>query len=221
MKKVLLSALILVLVNVSFGQTILAGSELFEKNRLEGMYFTLSVDKKYIDKEWPLYLQKFGKVTKSKEVVEVGGAKIKDISSDPVYIRSKVTGDKTKTTVFCSFDVGNGITVTQSSTNYVAAEQILKEFYTQSMHNEDIRLAEKDAELSEDNYNKVVKTGDRLAKDIERNKREKENLLKKLDENKAELEKLLTDQESNKKDQENAKIALDEKKKAIEQVKKQ
>ncbi|MFN3851517.1 MAG: hypothetical protein ACK4NY_18915 [Spirosomataceae bacterium] len=221
MKKILLSALILVLVNASYAQTILAGSELFEKARLEGMYFTLSVDKKYIEKEWPLYLQKYGKVTKTKDVVEVGGAKIKDISPDPVYIRSKVSGDKTKTTVFCSFDVGNGISVTQSSTNYVAAEQILKEFYTQSMHNEDIRLAEKDAELSQDNYNKVVKTGDRLAKDIERNKREKENLLKKLDENKVELEKLLADQENNKKDQENAKIALDEKKKAIEQVKKQ
>lgn len=221
MKKVFATSLMLLFGQFSFSQTILAGSELFEKTRVEGMYFTMSIDKKNIDKEWPIYLQKFGKVTKSKDIVEVGGSKIKDISPDPIYIRSKITGDKTKTTVFCSFDVGNGITVTQSSTNYVAAEQILKEFYTQAMHNEDLRLAEKDAELSEDNYNKVVKTGDRLAKDIERNKREKENLLKKLDENKAELEKLLTDQENNKKDQENAKIALDEKKKAIEQVKKQ
>ena len=52
-----------------------------------------------------------------------------------------------------------------------------------------------------------------------KHKREKEKLLKEIEENRVELEKLLKDQTSNKQDQENARIALEEKQKAASVVK--
>jgi hypothetical protein len=220
MKKLLFLLNFLIISQLSTAQTILAGSELFEKARKDGLYFTVNIDKKYIEKEWQNYISKFGKVSKSKETFEIGAAKMSDISPDPINFQTKITGDKTKSTIFCAFDTGGGNMVTNNTNNYPAAEKILKDFYQAAMHNEEIRLAERDVEESGKNLEKVVKTGDRLAKDIERNKKEKENLLKKIEENKTDLEKLLTDQTANKQDQENAKIAVEEKKKALEQVKK-
>jgi hypothetical protein len=220
MKRITILLNLLIISQLSNAQTILAGSELFEKARKDGLYFTINIDKKFIEKEWQNYISKFGKVSKSKETYEIGAAKMSDVSPDPVNFQTKLTGDKTKTTIFCAFDTGGGNMVTNNTNNYSAAEKILKDFYQAAMHNESVRLAEKDVEASESNLERVVKTGDRLAKDIERNKKEKENLLKKIEENKLDLEKLVTDQTTNKQDQENAKIAVEEKKKALEQVKK-
>jgi hypothetical protein len=220
MKRITILLNLLIISQLSNAQTILAGSELFEKARKDGLYFTINIDKKFIEKEWQNYISKFGKVSKSKETYEIGAAKMSDVSPDPVNFQTKLTGDKTKTTIFCAFDTGGGNMVTNNTNNYSAAEKILKDFYQAAMHNESVRLAEKDVEASESNLERVVKTGDRLAKDIERNKKEKENLLKKIEENKLDLEKLITDQTTNKQDQENAKIAVEEKKKALEQVKK-
>lgn len=220
MKKIFFLLNFLIISQLTNAQVILAGSELFEKARKDGLYFTINVDKKFIEKEWQNYISKFGKVSKTKDFYEISNAKMMDISPDPVYFQSKLTGDKTKTTIFCAFDTGGGNMVTTNTNNYPAAEKIMKDFYGVAMYNEAVRLAEKDVEASEENLEKVIKTGERLAKDIERNKKEKENLLKKLEENKLNLEKLIADQTANKQDQENAKIALEEKKKALEQVKK-
>ncbi len=220
MKKILLFLNLMIISQLSNAQTILSGSELFDKARKEGLYFTINVDKKYIEKDWQNYISKFGRVSKSKEIYTIASAKMADISPESVNFQTKITGDKTKTTIFCAFDTGGGNMVTSNTSNYADAERVLKDFYITAMHNEDVRLAERDVEESQRNSEKVVKTGDRLAKDIERNKREKENLLKKIEENRLELEKLLADQTSNQQDQENARIALEEKKKSLEQVKK-
>ena len=220
MKKSVLVLALLIFCQISFAQTILSGSEVFGKDRKEGFYMTLSIDKKYIEKDWSLFISKYGGVAQNREVFNIAAANLPEISSDPINLMTKVTSDqKLKTKIFASFDIGGGNMVSQNSRNFDGVENILKDFYAFAMQNEDVRLAERDADESHKNLDRVNKTGDRIVKEIEKNKREKENLLKKIEENKVELEKLLQNQITNKQDIENAKIALDEKLKAASVVK--
>jgi hypothetical protein len=220
MKKSILVIILLIFSQLSFAQTILSGSEVFGKDRKEGFYMTLNIDKKYIEKDWSLFISKFGGVAQSREVFNIAAANLPEISPDPINLMTKVTSEqKLKTKIFASFDTGGGNMVSQNNKSFNGVENLLKDFYSFAMQNEDVRLAERDADESQKNLDRVSKTGDKIAKDIERNKREKDKLLKEIEENKVELEKLLQNQIANKQDQENAKIALDEKIKAASVVK--
>jgi hypothetical protein len=220
MRKVLLTGILLVASLAGFAQTILSGSEVFGKDRKEGFYMTINIEKKFIEKDWSLFISKFGGVAQSRDVFNIASANMPEISADPINFMTKVTSEqKLKTRIFASFDVGGGNMVSQNNKSFNGVETLLKDFYAFAMQNEDVRLAERDADESQKNLDRVSKTGDRIAKEIEKNKREKENLLKKIEENKVELEKLLKDQITNKQDQENAKIALEEKQKAASVVK--
>lgn len=220
MKKIVLVAALLFFAQWSIAQTILSGSEMFGKDRKEGFYMTINIDKKYIEKDWSLFISKFGGVAQSREVFNIASANMPEISADPINLMTKVSSEqKLKTRIFASFDTGGGNMVSQNSKSFGGVETLLKDFYAFAMQNEDVRLAERDADESQKNLDRVTKTGDKIVKEIEKNKREKENLLKKIEENKVELEKLLKDQISNKQDQENAKIALEEKQKAASVVK--
>ncbi|WP_064196674.1 MULTISPECIES: hypothetical protein [Emticicia] len=220
MRKVLLTGILLVASVASFAQTILSGSEVFGKDRKEGFYMTLNIEKKFIEKEWSLFISKYGGVAQSRETFNIAAANISEVSPDPINLMSKIISDqKVKTKVFASFDLGGGNMVSDNNKEFKGVEKILKDFYAFAMQNEDVRLAERDAEESQKNLDRVNKTGDRIARDIEKNKREKEKLLKEIEENRVELEKLLKDQTSNKQDQENARIALEEKQKAASVVK--
>lgn len=220
MRKVLLTGILLVASIASFAQTILSGSEVFGKDRKEGFYMTLNIEKKFIEKEWSLFISKYGGVAQSRETFNIAAANISEVSPDPINLMTKIISDqKVKTKVFASFDLGGGNMVSDNNKEFKGVEKILKDFYAFAMQNEDVRLAERDAEESQKNLDRVNKTGDRIARDIEKNKREKEKLLKEIEENRVELEKLLKDQTSNKQDQENARIALEEKQKAASVVK--
>lgn len=220
MRKVLLTGILLVASIASFAQTILSGSEVFGKDRKEGFYMTLNIEKKFIEKEWSLFISKYGGVAQSRETFNIAAANISEVSPDPINLMTKIISDqKVKTKVFASFDLGGGNMVSDNNKEFKGVEKILKDFYAFAMQNEDVRLAERDAEESQKNLDRVNKTGDRIARDIEKNKREKEKLLKEIEENRVELEKLLKDQIANKQDQENARIALEEKQKAASVVK--
>lgn len=212
MKKALLTGILLIANFVGFTQTILSGSEVFGKERNEGFYMTINIEKKIIEKDWLLFISKYGGVAQSREVFNITAANIPDIMSEPINLRTKVTShQKFKTKIFASFDVDGGNTVSEKSNSFRGVEKLLKDFYAFAMQNEDIRLAERDSEESQKNLDWVNKTGDKLARDIEKNKREKEKLLKEIEENRIELEKLLKDQIDNKQDQKNARISLEEK----------
>ena len=215
MRKVLLTSILLVASFVGFAQTILIGSEIFGKDRKEGFYMTINIEKKFVEKDWSLFISKYGGIAQSREVFNIASANIPDISPYLINLMSKVTSEqKAKTKIFASFDVDGGNTVSENSNSFIEVEKFLKIFYAFTMQNEDMRLAERDAEESQKNLDRVIKTGDKLSRDIEKNKREKEKLLKEIEENRIELEKLLKDQIANKQDQENARISLEEKHKA-------
>lgn len=215
-----MTVLMLFMALTNFAQTILSGSEIFGKERKEGFYMTLSIDKKYIEKDWAIYISKYGGVSQNREIFSIASANMSEISPDPINLMSKVISEqKLKTKVFASFDVGGGQMVSENSINFSKVEKFLKDFYAFAMQNEDVRLAERDSEEAQKSLERVNKTGDKISRDIERNKREKEKLLKAIEENRIELEKLLNDQIANKQDQENAKISLEEKQKAASLVK--
>src|SRR6218665_3401975 len=159
MKKIPVLLLALFVTQTLFAQTILSGSELFGKDRKDGFYMTLSIEKKFIEKDWPLFLAKYGSVAQNREVYNIASASIPDLTSEPVNLMTKIISDqKTKTKVFASFDVG-GTPVSTGSSSYYEVEKFFKEFYTYAMQNEDVRLAERDAGESEKNYARVEKTG--------------------------------------------------------------
>ncbi|RYU96948.1 hypothetical protein [Emticicia agri] len=219
MKKIAILAIALLAHQWLFAQTILSGSELFGKDRKEGFYMTLSIEKKFIEKDWPLFLAKYGSIAENRDTYNIASASIPDLTSEPVNLMTKIIADqKSKTKIFASFDIG-GTPVSSSSSSYYEVEKFMKEFYAYAMQNEDVRLAERDAGESEKNLERVEKTGRRIVRDIERNKREKETLLRKIEENRVELEKLLQEEIANKQDLENAKIALEEKQKSLSTVK--
>ncbi len=220
MRKALITSILLVASLTGFSQTILSGSEVFGKDRKEGFYMTLNIEKKFIEKDWSLFISKYGGVAQSRKVFNIAAANIPDISPDPINLMTKVISDqKVKTKVFASFDVGGGNMVSENNKSFRGVEQLLKDFYSFAMQNEDVRLAERDSEEAQKNLDRVNKTADRIVRDIEKNKREKEKLLKEIENNRIELEKLLKDQTDNKQDQENARIALEEKQKAASVVK--
>jgi hypothetical protein len=218
MKKVLLMAMLLGSMTAQ-SQTILSGSEVFGKDRKEGFYMNINVEEKFIKKDWEEFISKYGGINSSKGVFTIAKSKMNDIAADPVDFTSKVSGEKGKSTVFVAFDTGGGNMVASSSSGYSGVEKLMQSFYSYAMHNEDVRLAEKDAEESQKSLDKVSRTGEKIAREIEKNKKEKENLLKKIEENKTDLEKLLKDQTANVQDVENAKMALEEKKKSVQVVK--
>ncbi len=220
MRKALITSILLVASLTGFSQTILSGSEVFGKDRKEGFYMTLNIEKKFIEKDWSLFISKYGGVAQSRKVFNIAAANIPDISPDPINLMTKVISDqKVKTKVFASFDVGGGNMVSENNKSFRGVEQLLKDFYSFAMQNEDVRLAERDSEEAQKNLDRVNKTADRIVRDIEKNKREKEKLFKEIENNRIELEKLLKDQTDNKQDQENARIALEEKQKAASVVK--
>ncbi len=220
MRKALITSILLVASLTGFSQTILSGSEVFGKDRKEGFYMTLNIEKKFIEKDWSLFISKYGGVAQSREVFNIAAANIPDISPDPINLMTKVISDqKVKTKVFASFDVGGGNMVSENNKSFRGVEQLLKDFYAFAMQNKDVRLAERDSEEAQKNLDRVNKTADRIVRDIEKNKREKEKLFKEIENNRIELEKLLKDQTDNKQDQENARIALEEKQKAASVVK--
>ena len=165
MKKSILVLALLIFSRLSFAQTILSGSEVFGKDRKEGFYMTINIDKKFIEKDWSLFISKFGGVAQNREVFNIASANLPEISADPINLMTKVTSEqKLKTKIFASFDMGGGNMVSQNNKNFDGVEKLLKDFYVFAMQNEDIRLAERDADESQKNLDRVNKTGDRIAK---------------------------------------------------------
>lgn len=200
-------------------QTVYAGEQTIEKAKLPGLFLNLPIDEKSADREWEQALRTYGRVNASRGIYRVTNADIRSISSEPINMVSQVKGNKTSSTIFTSFDLGSGNFARPGDAAYSAAETLLKDFATAALYNNEVRGAEESLAESQRNHQKAVQRGERLQRDIERNKREKERLLRSIDENAKELEQLTKDAEANKTEQANALSEMDVKKKNVETVK--
>jgi len=200
-------------------QTVYAGEQTIEKAKLPGLFLTVPIDEKTATTEWEQELRTYGRSSESRGVYRVINADIRAISPEPINLVSQVKGNKTSTTIFASFDLGSGNFVKTGDASYNAAETLLKDFAAKALYNNEVRGAESGLSESQKNHQKLVQKGERLQRDIERNKREKERLLRSMDENAKELEQLTKDIDVNKVDQTNALTDMDVKKKNVETVK--
>lgn len=218
--KTILTIALLMLMRVGVqAQTVYAGEQTIDKIKLPGLFLTIPIDEKTAVNDWEQELRSYGRASSSRGVNRVSNADIRVISPEPINMVSQVKGNKTTTTIFVSFDLGSGNFVKPGDATYNAAETLLKDFATKALYNNEVRGAESGLSESQKNHQKLVQKGERLQRDIERNKREKEKLLRNIDENAKELEQLTKDTEVNKVDQTNALTEMDVKKKNVETVK--
>lgn len=219
MKTVLTLSLLMLMSLGTYAQTVYAGEQTIDKVKLSGLFLTLPVDEKNVDREWEQLLKTYGRPNSSRGVYRVTNADIRAISPEPINMISQVRGSKGTTTVFASFDLGSGNFVRTGDAAYSAAETLLKDFAAKALFNGEVRVAEEALSEAQKNHQKSVQKGERLVRDLDRNKREKEKLLRNLDENAKELEQLTKDTETNKTEQANALTDMDVKKKNVETVK--
>lgn len=201
-------------------QTVYAGESTVEKASTKGLYLTIQGDGRQIEKDWENQLKTYGRLTASRGLYRVPNASIPTVSPEPINVVSTVKSSRSSATIFAGFDLGSGNFVTPGGTGYSAAEQLLKEFASRSLFGQEVRGAEGGFDEAQKNHQKMVKTGERLQREIEQNAKDKERLLKRIDDNARELEQLEKDIETNKTDQTNALTELENRKANVEAVKK-
>ncbi|OIN56864.1 hypothetical protein [Arsenicibacter rosenii] len=200
-------------------QAVYAGEQAVEKVNLQGYFLTITADSKQLEKEWEAQLRTFGRVNTARGVYRVTNADIPSVSTDPLNLTSQLKSSRGSSTLFVAFDLGSGNFIKPGNGNSAAAEQLLKDFAAQVQYNQEVRTAETALDDAQKNHQKMVRNGERLQRDLDRNKKEKETLLRRIDENAKELDQLLKDTETNKTDQSNALTEMENKKKALEVVK--
>ena len=210
---------LLALANSTYAQTVYAGENTVDKAKLSGLYLTIQGDGKQIEKDWEAQLKTYGRLSASRGTYRVTNASIPAISSEPINLVSTVKSARTSATIFASFDLGSGNFVTTGGTGYSAAEDLLKNFASSSLYNQEVRTAQTSFDDAQKNHQKSVKNGEKLMHSIEQNAKEKERLLKRIDDNAKELEQLNKDIETNKAEQATATTELDNQKKNVEAVK--
>ncbi|MBO0947166.1 hypothetical protein [Fibrella forsythiae] len=219
LRNILVSVSLLLTAANTQAQTVYAGEQTIDKQVYKGLFLTIPLSDKQVEKDWEEYIKSFGRSSSSRGTYRITTADMKDISAEPVNFTSQVKGNKKSTTVFTAYDLGGGNYVSAGNGNYDAADKMLKDFAAKSLYNDEVRVAEEGFNESQKNHQKMVKKGETLARDIENNKKEKEKLLRKIDENAKELEQLLKDVETNKVDQTTASTDMDNKRKNVETVK--
>ncbi|MEZ0607335.1 hypothetical protein ACAW74_02415 [Fibrella sp. WM1] len=219
MRNVLISAGLFLTTLPAFAQTIYAGDQTIDKQTYKGLFLTIPMADRQVERDWEEQLKQYGRLTTSRSVYRVTTADIRDISSEPVNLTSQIKGNKKSTTIFVAFDQGSGNFISPGNGNYSAAETMLKNFADKTIFNDEVRGAEGSFNEAQKAHQKLVKRGESLVSDIESNRKEKERLLRKIDENAKELEQLQKDVETNKTDQANALTEMDNKRKNVEAVK--
>ncbi|ABG57447.1 ATPase involved in DNA repair; chromosome segregation ATPase [Cytophaga hutchinsonii ATCC 33406] len=157
----------------------------------QGMQVTLSLDEKFVTKNWLQKLKEYGKVESEKGGYVVHGATISGISQ-ACTIYSTVFSGKTGTVVFWAIDMGDGY-VTEGHNHYAHAKTKLKEFALSAYIadiNVQIAAAEAALNSSVKNQEKLTKQGESLKNDTQKNAKEKSDLEKKLVDNEKELKAL-------------------------------
>jgi hypothetical protein len=198
-------------------QTVSSATEKVDQISLMGLSLNLPIEGKFVEKEWETLMKSYGKVTTGRSgVYKVPAANIPAISNEPLNVASKVTSDKAKATIFLAVDKGNADYVKPGNAMYDQVETLLKDFAARTQVNYDIKLADDTFNEAQKKQDKLSKQGEKLVRDLERNKKEKDNLVKKMDENVRELEQLTRDTETNKNDQTNSVKDLEVKKQALE-----
>jgi hypothetical protein len=183
MKKLLILSILLFIGKSGFSQVFTGTLEVDRANK-EGLYTTVSVDEKYVKESWAQELAKYGRVEDGRSgVYRITGANIPSVSSLPLMVVSKVFYDKGRTKIFVSFGFEDQVYINGGHSQYPQAEKFLNNFVDLITQQENVRIQQKALDDVTEKQKKFAKSGDRLVKSIEDNKKEKERLLKRIEEN--------------------------------------
>lgn len=187
---------ILVCLNFTFGllaQTkkeiaVMPGHAEIQQVDRKGMQVLIELDGKFVSKNWAQKLKEFGKVETDKGDFIIHGASIPEIST-ACTIYSNVTTTSKGVFVFWAIDLGSEYIV-EGHAKYDVAKKKLRE-YAAAIYiadvNAQIASAESALNSSVKNQEKLVKLGETLKSNTQKNAKEKIDLEKKLDDNAKEL----------------------------------
>jgi len=171
--------------------TVVAATAQVQQVDREGMQVTIELDEKFVTKNWVQKLKTFGKVEADKNSYIIHGAVIPDLASS-CTLYSTVFSTKTGTTIFWAIDLGSKY-ITNGHEHYEKAKKKLhsyaKEIYIADV-NVQIASAEDALNSSVKNQEKLVKQGESIKNNIQKNASEKTSLEKKLVDNSTEFKYL-------------------------------
>lgn len=220
MKKAIIVLFLLVSAKFASAQVVFAGSQEFDKVKKEGLYTSLNVDNKYVEKGWRLKLAEYGKVIVTKDVYSVTSANIPSIAEAPINFISKVYTKKGRTEVFIALNLRDSLYVTAKHEKYAEAEKILVSFANLMLWEESVRKTEEAYNDVIKKQEKVIRAGEKLVNNIEGNGKDKEKLGRKESDNAADFKKYTEEKDANAREQTQVKEEL-EKLKAVNPTEKE
>jgi hypothetical protein len=182
------------------------------KQRLDGYAATTSIDAKFVEKQFREKLTEYGRVEASRGVLRVNFARLPFVDNGKLI--GEVKSVRKQTRLFLAAAQGTP----EESVPDSRVGDILTDFLRSLDYAEQVRQAELGVEAAQKKHQELIRMGNRLVRDIERNQKDHERLLKQTADNEAALVKLQADVEQNKKDQEAALQDLDQKKTEVSRV---
>lgn len=176
------------------------------KQRLDGYAATTSIDAKFVEKQFKEKLAEYGRVEDSRGVLRVNFARLPFLDNGKLI--GEVKAVRKQTRIFLAAAQGNP----EESVPDSRVGDLLTDFLRSLDAAEVIRQAEAGVTAAEEHHRDLIKKGQKLVRDIEKNKKDHERLLKQIADNEADLIRLQADVEQNTKDQAAALQDLDLKK---------
>lgn len=217
--------------NASLAQTVEvnpANGSIKEKS-LKGFVVCLELDVKDLEKSWSRYLKSLGKFETVERQAMVGSAiMLPAVSSDALDFYSKITVSPRCVQVFMGgLRAGSSLELLDIQNENI--KKLLYDFAVEQYRQDligQISEAERVVNLAVKAHDKRESEGENLKSKMKRNRKEKVNLLKSIEENASDLKKLQTDSTRNVTEKESAleeiskvrKIAEDKKQK-LSQIK--
>lgn len=196
---------------------------------VKGFVACLELEVKEVERNWARYLKSLGKFeTVDRQTMQAMAIMLPTVSSDAIDFYSKIVVSPRCVQVFMGgLRAGSSLELleTQASNIKKLLHDFAAEQYRQDLINQ-ITEAERVVNLAVKAHDKRISEGDNLKSKMKRNRRDRENLVKSLEENAEDLKKLKADSTRNVSEQETAleeitkvrKIAEDKKQK-LNQIK--
>lgn len=171
--------------------SVLSGHSEIQQVDRKGMQVLVELDEKFVSKNWAQKLKEFGKVESDKGNFIIHGASIPDIST-ACTIYSNVTSTSKGVFVFWAIDLGSEYII-EGHAKYADAKKKLRD-YAAGLYIADINVqiasAESALNSSVKNQEKLIKQGEGLKNDSQKNVKAKSDLEGKIADNAKDLKRL-------------------------------
>lgn len=174
---------------------VMSGHSVIQQVDRKGMQVLIELDEKFVSKTWAHKLKEFGKVETDKGSFIIHGASIPGISTS-CTVYSNVAATSKGVFVFWAIDLGSEYVI-EGHSKYDDAKKKLRD-YAAAIYIADVnvQIAAAEAALASSvkNQERLVKLGETLKSNTQKNAKEKIDLQTKLDDNARELKGLQSEE---------------------------